>query len=100
MMDGPWFTYFRGRGKMQITPRNAKGWAALVAFVGMVSGPAILVGPYLDRSPWLFVPFFAGLAVLTFVFIRFAIAKSERIDLDMSASELEEFRAWKRRGKR
>ena len=99
-MDEPWFTYFRGRGKMQVTPRNAKGWAALVSFVLVLTGPALLVSPYLDRKPWLFVPFFAGLALLTFGFIRFAIAKSERVDLDMSAKELEEFRAWKRRGKR
>ena len=99
-MDDPWFTYFRGRGKLQITPRNAKGWATLIAFVGVVSGPAIMVGPYLEGNPWLFVPFFAGVAVLIFGFIRFAIGKSERIDLDMSAKELEEFRAWKRRGKR
>ncbi|UUR07194.1 hypothetical protein [Sphingomonas glaciei] len=99
-MDDPWFTYYRGRGRMQITPRNAKGWAALVAFVGVVTGPALLVSPHLDRNPWLFVPFFSGVALLTFVFIRLAIAKSERVDLDMSAKDLEEFRAWKRRGKR
>lgn len=99
-MDEPWFTYFRGRGRMQITPRTAKGWAALAFFVLVVSGPAILLGPWLERSPWLLVPFFAALAALTFGFIRFALAKSERVDLDMSAKDLEEFRAWKRRGKR
>jgi hypothetical protein len=99
-MDEPWFTYFRGRGKMQITPRNAKGWATLVLFVVLVSVPAVLLGPMLERSLWLLVTYLALVAVLTFGFIRFAIAKSERIDLDMSASELEEFRAWKQRGKR
>jgi hypothetical protein len=99
-MDEPWFTYFRGRGKMQITPRNAKGWATLVLFVLLVSVPAVLLGPMLERSLWLLVPYLVLVAGLTFGFIRFAIAKSERIDLDMSASELEEFRAWKRRGKR
>jgi hypothetical protein len=99
-MDEPWFTYFRGRGKMQITPRNAKGWATLVLFVLLVSVPAVLLGPMLERSLWLLVPYLVLVAGLTFGFIRFAIAKSERIDLDMSASDLEEFRAWKRRGKR
>nr|WP_314446271.1 hypothetical protein [uncultured Sphingomonas sp.] len=99
-MDEPWFTYFRGRGRLQITPRNAKGWGALVSFVLVIAGPAMLVSPWLERSPWLLLPFFASLAALTFGFIRFAIAKSERVDLDMSARELEEFRAWKRRGKR
>jgi hypothetical protein len=99
-MEEPWFTYFRGRGRMQITPRNAKGWAALILFVVLVSVPAILLGPMLERSLWLLVPYLALLAALTFGFIRFAIAKSERVDLDMSASELAEFRAWKRRGKR
>lgn len=99
-MDEPWFTYFRGRGKMQITPRNAKGWAALILFVILVSVPAILFEPMLERSLWLLVPFLVLLAILTFGFVRFAIAKSERVDLDVSASELEEFRAWKRRGRR
>lgn len=99
-MEEPWFTYYRGRGKMQITPRSAKGWAALGAFALLVAGVGLALGPWLDRSAWLFVPFLAGIAVLTFGFIRFAIAKSERVDLDMTAKELEEFRAWKRRGKR
>ena len=99
-MDEPWFTYFRGRGRMQITPRNAKGWAALVVFVLLVSAPAFALELILERSPWLLAPYFALLAVLTVAFIRFAISKSEQVDLDMSASELEEFRAWKRRGKR
>lgn len=99
-MDEPWFTYFKGRGKMQITPRNAKGWAALIAFVILVTVPSIFIDRLIERSLWLLVPWFGLLAVLTFAFIRFAIAKSERIDLDMSAKELAEFRAWKRRGKR
>ena len=99
-MDEPWFTYFRGRGRMQITPRNAKGWAALILFVVIISVPSFFIERLLDRSLWLLAPWFAVLAMLTFAFIRFAIAKSERIDLDMSAKELEEFRAWKRRGKR
>ncbi|GAA4009253.1 hypothetical protein GCM10022280_02590 [Sphingomonas swuensis] len=99
-MEDPWFTYFRGRGRIQITPRNAKGWATLVGFVVLVSVPAIFLSPLLNRGLWMLVPFLTLLALLTFGFIRFAISKSERIDLDMSASELEEFRAWKRRGKR
>jgi hypothetical protein len=99
-MDEAWFTYFRGRGKMQITPRNGKGWAALAAYVAMVVMPAAFLGPVRERSLWLLVPYLTLLAVLTFAFIRFAIARSERIDLNMSAAELEEFRAWKRRGKR
>ena len=99
-MDDPWFTYFRGRGRMQVTPRNGKGWAALAAFVLVVTGAAIVIGPSIDRDPWLFVPFLVGMALLTIGFIRFAIGKSERVDLDMSAKELEEFRAWKQRGKR
>ena len=99
-MEEPWFTYFRGRGKMQITPRSVKGWAALGSFALVVTGIAVTVGPWLDRSLWLLAPFFAAISLLTFGFIRFAIAKSERVDLDMSAKEMEEFRAWKRRGKR
>lgn len=99
-MEDPWFVYFRGRGKMQITPRNAKGWAALAGFVILVSVPSYFIGPLFDHSLWLIAPYLILLAALTFVFIRFAIARSERVDLDMSASELEEFRAWKRRGKR
>lgn len=99
-MDDPWFTYVRGRGRMQIAPRNAKGWAALIVFVVLVTVFSIFIDRLLERSLWLLVPWFALLAVLTFGFIRFAIGKSERIDLDMDAKEIEEFRAWKRRGKR
>lgn len=99
-MEEPWFTYYRGRWTMQITPRNGKGWAALLVFAALVTIPAIIAGPWIERSLWLLIPFLAFLAVLTAGFIRFAIAKSERIDLDMSAKELEEFRAWKRRGRR
>ena len=99
-MGDPWFTYFRGRGKMQITPRNAKGWAALVVYVVLIAVPAALAGPYLERSLWLLMPFLAFLAIMTVGFTRFAIAKSERVDLDMSAKEQAEFRAWKQRGKR
>ena len=99
-MNEPWFTYLRGRGRMRIAPRNAKGWAALIAFVVLVTVPSLFIDRLLERSLWLLAPWFAVLALLTFGFIRFAISKSERVDLDMSATELEEFRAWKRRGKR
>lgn len=99
-MDDPWFTYFRGRGKMQITPRNAKGWAALIAFILLITAPGALLPLLLKRGPWLLLPYLLFVFGLSFAFIRFAIARSERIDLDMTAAELEEFRAWKRRGKR
>lgn len=99
-MDDPWFTYFRGRGKMQITPRNAKGWAALIVFILLVTAPGIGLPFLLERSQWLLVPYLVFILALTIAFIRFAIARSERIDLDMSAKDLAEFREWKRRGKR
>lgn len=99
-MDDPWFTYFKGRGKMQISPRNGKGWIATIVFVVLVSAPSLLLAPFLERSLWLLAPFFLLLGLIVFAFVRFAIARSERIDLTMTARELEEFREWKRRGKR
>lgn len=99
-MDDPWFTYFRGRGRMQITPRNAKGWAAVVVFVVLITLPALALEWAIARSPWLIVPFVAVMLLLTIAFVRFSISKSERLDLNMTAAELDEFRRWKKRGKR
>lgn len=99
-MDDPWFTYYRGRGRMQITPRNAKGWAAVIAFVVMITLPALALEWVIARSPWLIVPYVAVMLLLTVAFVRFSIGKSERVDLNMTAAELDEFRRWKERGKR
>ena len=42
-MNDPWFTYLRGRGRLHIAPRNAKGWAATILFglgaVGLAMHP-------------------------------------------------------------
>ena len=100
MMEDPWFTYFRGRGRMQITPRNAGGWAALLGFILLVTLPGLALPLALQRSEWLIVPYLVLVALLTFGFIRWAITKSELVDLDLSARDLAEFREWKRRGKR
>ena len=99
-MDDPWFTYFRGRGRMQITPRNAKGWAAVVAFVVLITLPGFAMEWAIARSPWLIVTLVIVMLLLTIAFVRFSISKSERVDLDMTAAELDEFRRWKGRGKR
>lgn len=99
-MDDPWFTTYRGRGKLQITPRNGKGWAALVGFIVAVTLPSLGVGWLVERSAWLLVPFLAFILLLTIAFIRWAMAHSEVVNLDMTARELAEFREWKRRGKR
>lgn len=100
MMDDPWFTYFRGRGKMQITPRSGKGWAAVIAFTLAVTVPAFGLPWAIGRSPWLLVPYLLLTLLLTVAFVRWAITKSERVDLTMTAAELAEFNEWKRRGKR
>ena len=100
MMEDPWFTYFRGRGRMQITPRNAEGWAALLGFILLVTLPGLALPWVLQRSQWLIVPYLVLDALLTFGFIRWAITKSELVDFDLSARDLAEFREWKRRGKR
>ena len=99
-MDEPWFTYFRGRGRMRITPRNGKGWATLIVFLLSVTLPGLALPLLLQRSGWMLMPYLTFVLLVSVVFVRFALARSERIDLDMSAKELEEFRAWKRRGKR
>lgn len=97
MTDDPWFTYYRRGWHMQIVPRNAKGWAALVAFIAIVAAPAFLIGPLLESTPWLVVPYLAGILLVTILFIRWAIGRSERIDLDEIARDHAEFQEWKRR---
>ena len=56
-MSEPLFTYVRGHGRMRITPRTGKGWAALVAFILLVTAPGMLLPSLLERSPWLLVPY-------------------------------------------
>lgn len=99
-MREPLFAYTKRGLSRQIVPLNAKGWLALVLFILVIIAPAFLLPWLLERSPWLLVPQLAFVLVVTFGFMRWAISRSRRIDLDVSASELAEFREWKRRGKR
>ena len=97
-MDDPWFTYFRGRGKMQITPRNGKGWAALIVFVLLLTAPALLLPWLVEISPWLLVPYLVLITAIVILFIRWAISRSERIDLDEMSRDYADYKKWKRRG--
>lgn len=100
-MSEPLFTYTVRGWQRQVTPKGAKGWLALSAYVGLVIALGFTLLPWLlARSEWLVIAYLTAVGLLTWAFIAWAISRSERIDLDMSARELAEFRDWKRRGKR
>lgn len=100
-MSEPLFTYTKRGMNRQVVPKGAKGWVALIGFVLLVVSLGFTLLPWLlQRSEWLAIAYFTFVALLTWGFIAWAISRSERIDLEMSAGELAEFREWKRRGKR
>lgn len=97
-MDEPLFTYYRGRWKMQLTPRNGKGLAALLTFIAVLTLPAIALGWLIEQSPWLLIPCLLAILAVTLLFIRWAISRSERIDLDEISRDYADYKEWKRRG--
>ena len=99
-MDDPWFNYFRGRGRLQVTPRNAKGWAATIAFVIAITAPAFAVRWLVEISPWLLVPYFALLLLGIVLFVRWAKRHSQVIDIDEIGRDYAEFKEWKKRNRR
>ncbi len=96
-MDDPWFITYRGRGKLQITPINAKGWAALAAASLASIAPLLVAGPYLEDSPVLLVALLLVMVAILLLFMRWAISRSDIIDVD---AILADRRASKRPGKR
>lgn len=96
-MDDPWFITYRGRGKLQITPINAKGWAALAAASLVSITPLIVAGTSLEESPTLLVALLLVMVAILVLFMRWAMSRSDIIDVD---AILAERRASKRPGKR
>ena len=96
-MDDPMFNYFRGRGRLQVVPRNGKGWAATALFVVAITLPAAAMPWLLDISPWLLVPHFALILVAIFAFTRWAKSRSRVIDLAEIDRDYDEFQEWKKR---
>ena len=99
-MDDPWFNYFRGRGRLHVTPRNAKGWLATILFVVGITLPALAVPWLVVISLWLLVPHFVLILLAVFLFVRWAKGRSQVIDLDEIGRDYAEFREWKKRGRR
>ncbi|PTS82564.1 hypothetical protein DBR17_08905 [Sphingomonas sp. HMWF008] len=86
-MDDPWFIAYRGRGKLQITPTNAKGWAALLAMVLASLLPMFAIMPFAKQTPVLIVAPLLIVAVMWFLFIRWALTKSDSINIDEIIAE-------------
>jgi len=99
-MDDPMFTYFRGRGRLHVTPRNGKGWAATIAFVIAITLPAVAVPWIIETSVWLLIPHFALIMIAIFLFVRWARRHSQIIDIDEIGRDYAEFKEWKKRNRR
>ena len=99
-MADPWFTYFRGRGRLQVTPRNAKGWIATLVFGVAIALPALAVPWLVEASPWLLAPHLALILLMIFLFVRWAKRRSQVIDLDELGRDYAEFKEWKKRNRR
>ena len=96
-MDDPWFIAYRGRAKLQITPANAKGWVALTAVTLISLLPVFAIMPFQKETPLLIVASLLITAAMWFLFIRWALSKSEVINID---DLLAERRARKRESRR
>ena len=96
-MEDPWFTYLRGRGRLHLTPRTAKGWVATIAFGLVLALPAFALPHLIERSPWLLAPYVLFLLVALVLFLRWARGRSQIIDLNELDRDYAEFQRWKRR---
>ena len=99
-MNDPMFTYFRGRGRLHVMPRNGKGWAATIAFVVAITLPALAMPWIIETSLWLLVPHFALILFAIFLFVRWAKRHSHVIDLDEIGRDYAAFKEWQKRGGR
>ena len=99
-MDDPWFDYFRGRGRLQIIPRNAKGWAATILFIVGIMIPVVAMQWIAASSPVLIVPCLGVILLGVLLFVRWAKAHSQVIDLKEVSRDYAEFQEWKKRNGR
>ena len=66
MKDEALFTYYRGRGRMQVVPRNARGWASLLIYMAIILAPTLpmaLLGD--DISLWIVIAYVLLTLVIT-----------------------------------
>ena len=99
-MEDPWFTYYRSGWHMQIVPRDRRGWIAMALFVVALVLPAFLLGPLFEANHWILAPYLILILASTIAWIRWAIRRSERIDLDEIAKDHAELKEWRRRMRR
>lgn len=99
-MDDPWFTYLRGRGRLHVTPRDAKGWAATILFAVALTLPALTVPWMIEISPWLLLINAAVVIVGIVLFVKWAKGRSQIVDLDELNRDYAEFQQWKKRNRR
>jgi hypothetical protein len=98
MNDEALFTYYRGRGRMQVVPRNTKGWVSLVIYLAIILAPTLpmaLLGD--DISPWIIASYLLLTLVITILYLRWAISRSQRVDLDDIDRNYPDYLEWKRR---
>lgn len=86
-MDEPWFITYRGRAKFQMTPANAKGWVALIATSLVSIVPTIATAPFFEEQPLLIAVPLLTLPSIWLLFIRWALSKSEVINIDELLAE-------------
>jgi hypothetical protein len=95
------YTYYRGRGRMKIVPRNARGWAIFALYMAIVIVPLAAILGVVDKvGPWWPVSYVVLMLVVTFLWVRWAISRSKQIDLDDVDRNYADYLEWKRRQRR
>ena len=98
-MNDPWFTWYRGKGKFDISPCGVMGWLSTLVFALLLIGMAMTVEFYVRVQPWATIAHITLSLVAVFAFVRFAMARAEVINVDEVARDLKELKDWKARRK-
>ncbi len=80
-MNDPWFTAYRGKRQLQITPCNVKGWAATAAYCAVVTLMSLAI-IHDDSGTWAWITWGVMVTASVFLFLKFCLAFSETIDVD------------------
>jgi hypothetical protein len=80
-MNEPWFIAYRGKWQLQIVPCRAKGWIAIAVYCVGVTLLSLAIIPVATKI-WAWVAWAIMLVASLFLFIKFALAFSETVDVD------------------